>query len=122
VIDRFKYQPDPGGLMLPGSGHNLVLDRILLTALGSRRRWAYRWTAEWTYTFWRPSAPGFPLSAGAEPEVGQFVVGEPIRGSRAGASPIASIDGAEELADVPAAGGDTVAVDRETRTITITVR
>jgi len=120
VIDRFEYRPDPGGIMLPRSGQDLVFDRILLKANGDRRRWSYRWSASWTYTFWRPTAPGFPMAANAGMPAGQAGVAEPILGGDAGAM-------TDELAGAPnpteaTEAGDLVAIDRDTRTITITVR
>ena len=36
---------------------------LLLRANGNRASWSYRWSANWGYTFWRPGAPAFPLSA-----------------------------------------------------------
>jgi hypothetical protein len=60
-IDRFEYRPNPGGVMapgLPGPGGDLRFDGILLQAHGNRSRYSYRWRANWSYTFWRPSRPG----------------------------------------------------------------
>lgn len=62
-IDRFEFVPDPGGIMQPGlttrggSGDDLRFDGLLLKAHGTRRRWRYRWRANWSYTYWRPRSP-----------------------------------------------------------------
>ena len=58
-IDRFEYRPNPGNVMLPRAGQDMRLNRVLLKANGTPASWSYRWAANWTYTFWRPSAPGF---------------------------------------------------------------
>jgi thermitase len=63
-IDRFEYRPNPGNVLLPRSGQDVRFNRLLLKANGTPSSWTYRWTATWTYTFWRPAAPGFPLSTG----------------------------------------------------------
>jgi len=60
-IDRFEYRPNPGGVMapgLPGPGGDLRFDGLLLQAHGNRSRYSYRWRANWSYTYWRPSRPG----------------------------------------------------------------
>jgi thermitase len=62
-IDRFEYRPNPGSVLLPRSGQDVRLNP-LLKANGTSSSWSYRWAASWTYTYWRPSAPGFPLSTG----------------------------------------------------------
>ena len=103
VIDRFEYHPNPGGIMLPRSGNDLVLDRILLKANGSRRRWSYRWSASWSYTFWRPIAAGLPMSASAEMPAGLAGAAEPIIGGDAGAMADES-GGAPDLATLPPTG------------------
>jgi thermitase len=60
-IDRFEYQPNPGGTMLPGlapgggSGQDVQVEGVLLKANGTRNKWSYRWSAHWGYTYWRPS-------------------------------------------------------------------
>jgi thermitase len=63
-IDRFEYRPNPGNVLLSRSGQDVRFNRLLLKANGTPSSWTYRWTANWTYTFWRPAAPGFPLSTG----------------------------------------------------------
>ncbi len=61
-IDRFEYLPRAGGMMQPGlslggsAGGDLRFNGILLKAHGNRRSWSYRWRANWTYTFWRPTS------------------------------------------------------------------
>ncbi len=122
-IDRFEYHPDPGGVMQPQSGDDLVLDRVLLLANGDARQWSYRWSASWTYTFWRPSGPGFPLGAPlATPGTGEQASTAEIRSGGAGAAP--SPDQPEVRTDGGAGppSGDSIEVNRTTRTITITVR
>jgi hypothetical protein len=51
-------------VLVPRSGQDLRFNRLLLKANGTPSSWSYRWSATWTYTFWRPTAPGFPLSTG----------------------------------------------------------
>jgi hypothetical protein len=63
-IDRFDYRPTHGPVLLPRSGEDVRFNGVLLRANGTSASWSYRWAASWTYTFWRPSAPGFPLNAG----------------------------------------------------------
>ena len=62
-IDRFEYRPAHGPVLLPRSGQDVRFDGVLLRANGTPASWSYRWASSWTYTFWRPSAPGFPLAA-----------------------------------------------------------
>lgn len=68
-IDRFEYIANPGGVMLPGlsptggSGHDLKFQGVLLKANGNRSSWSYRYTANWSYTYWRPSEATTSVSA-----------------------------------------------------------
>lgn len=61
-IDRFECRPNPGGVMLPGlapgggSGHDLRFEGLLLKANGDRQSYSYRWSANWSHIYWRPSA------------------------------------------------------------------
>lgn len=60
LIDQFEYRPNPGGIMmpgLPGPGGDLRFQNLLLKAHGNRRQYSYRWRANWSYTYWRPSRP-----------------------------------------------------------------
>ena len=76
-VDRFEFRPDPGGRMRPGlaagggSGDDLRFDGLLLRAHGTRRSWSYRWRANWSYTYWRPSSPA-TTPADATPETPQM--------------------------------------------------
>lgn len=123
-IDRFEYEPDPGGIMQPQSGDDLVFKGILLKANGSRRRWSYRWSASWTYTYWRPSGPGFPLGAPlAASGPGEHGSTDQLRSGDEGESDLPEDTSvAEGNGLVMPATGDSIEVDRSTRTITITVR
>ena len=81
-IDRFEYRPNPGTVMAPRSGQDVRLNRLLLKANGNQASWSYRWALNWSYTFWRPSAPGFPLVAMEEAELqGLAVKSQSVRGS-----------------------------------------
>lgn len=87
VVDRFEYRPNPGGLMAPRSGHDVRLNRLLLKANGNASAWTYRWSASWTYTFWRPSAAALPFSAEAAAVDGTGITAQ---GQRRGARDRAS--------------------------------
>lgn len=69
VIDRFDYQPNPGNVMNAQSGHEVLFRNVLLRANGNASSWSFRWHVNWGYTFWRPSAPVFPLTAGSTPAI-----------------------------------------------------
>jgi thermitase len=118
-IDRFEYRPDPGNVLLPRSGQAVRFNRLLLKANGTPGSWSYRWSASWTYTFWRPSAPGFPLSTGTV-SLDEAMAGP--QGSGEGRSSGGSGDSAS-----PSSNGGPVAVGRTaldatgSRTITITI-
>lgn len=135
VIDQFTYRPDPGGgnVLRPFTGDDVTFDRVLLQANGSqRRRWSYRWSASWTYTYWRPSGPGLPLAAedpmavAGTPGPDGYVRGEggssaeAIAADGLGAMEPADQDGAEPMA--MSQTGDTVEIDRASRQITIVLR
>lgn len=38
-------------------GGDLRFQNLLLKAFGDRSRYSYRWRANWSYTYWRPSRP-----------------------------------------------------------------
>lgn len=136
-IDRFEYRPNQGGIMAPRSSNDLRLNRILLKANGNQANWSYRWALAWNYTFWRPGASSFPLATDiplAE-SAGRQVKADPVRGSgdmprngnhspQTGASVYSSGDGTAGTngAGVASSVGDTIAVDRETKAITILIR
>jgi thermitase len=61
-IDRFEYRPTQGPVLLPRTGQDVRFNGVLLRANGTSASWSYRWASSWTYTFWRPSTPGFPLA------------------------------------------------------------
>ncbi|MGH2356055.1 MAG: S8 family serine peptidase, partial [Chloroflexota bacterium] len=133
-IDRFEYRPTPGGAMAPRSGNDVRLNRLLLKANGNRSSYACRWALNWSYTFWRPGAPGAPMAAGDQltEAAGRRVIANPIRGSvDAPQRPGVPTDGAAGTGDQaamlltqPGAGttGDSITIDRQTKTITIVIR
>jgi thermitase len=118
-IDRFEYRPNPGNVLAPRSGQDVWFNRLLLKANGTPSSWSYRWAASWTYTFWRPSAPGFPLSTGSisidEAMAGPQGSGEGrSRGESEGSASPSSNGG-------PATVGGEVIQATGSRTITITI-
>lgn len=133
-VDRFEYRPSPGGVMAPRTSNDVRCNRILLQANGTQAGWSYRWSLNWTYTFWRPTAPAFPLGGTAAGEAldegaGQRVIADPIRGSRdrrpaptGAGSPVEATDAFPVAGEGGADTGDRVTVDRETRSITIVIR
>lgn len=136
-IDRLEYRPTPGGLMAPRSGNDVRLNRILLKANGNQSSWSYRWGLAWSYTFWRPAAPGFPLAArNALDDAQALHESRSIRGgsnpgrrkadrsprSDSGLAPLgaraeAPANGASERAN-----GDSILIDRQSKTITVVIR
>ena len=130
-IDRLEYRPNPGGIMAPRSGQDVRHNGILLKANGNASAWSYRWSLNWSYTFWRPGAPAFPLSAAepAQPTTGeQQATGKTVRGGADMRQPTAPTDASQptDLARYPGrtngVTGDTVAIDRQNKTITIVIR
>lgn len=128
-IDRLEYRPNPGGIMAPRSGQDLRLNGILLKANGNYSAWSYRWALSWSYTFWRPSAAAFPLSTAQAPQTesgGQQASGRTVRGGadlrRQTTAAAADGEFARSSAAANAAPGDSIAIDREHRSITITIR
>jgi hypothetical protein len=131
-VDRFEYRPNPGNVLAPRASQDVRLNRILLRANGTSASWSYRWHLGWTYTFWRPSAPGLPLAPDAAGE-GRSITSWGVRGEggSAGVAPGTPTDApppAQPVADgavataTGEAAGDLVTVDRRTRAITIVVR
>jgi hypothetical protein len=134
-IDRLEYRPNPGGTMAPRSGQDLRLKGILLKANGNQNSWSYRWALNWSYTFWRPSAAAFPLGSVEPPQTesgGQQAQSRSVRGGAelrrqqsAGATEAGTTD-AEFARPTFAASngtpGDSIAIDRASRSITITIR
>ncbi len=135
-IDRFEYRPNPGNVLAPRSGQDVRHNGILLKANGNQQSWSYRWALNWTYTFWRPSAPAFalaPIEGAAFEAAGRTLTSRGVRGGAD--SPRvqpASPDSAPGSATAPAlpttggngafAAGDLVSIDRQTRAITIVIR
>jgi subtilisin family serine protease len=131
-IDRFEYRPNPGSVLMPRSGQDVRLNGILLKANGNQSAWNYQWAANWGYTFWRPSTPGFPLNpmqiedaAGIEVANSKMVTGGDSGGSNEPAVlstmhsnghsyPASRNDSAD--------GGDLVTFDRMTRSVTIVIK
>jgi len=125
-IDRFEYRPSPGSVLAPRSGQDVRLNRILLKANGNQAAWSYRWALGWSYTYWRPAAPGLALGASeaAESE-GLAVTSQSIRGgSDSLQQPAASPDapGMQRPGASPRDGSDLLTIDRQTREIRIVIR
>ncbi|WP_269938888.1 S8 family serine peptidase [Arthrobacter sp. HY1533] len=134
VLDEFSFRGTPGPVMLARSGHDVRFANLLLRANGNQNSWSYNWSANWDYTFWRPSAPAFALGS-MEADAGAGVLDESqglsanggtVEGSGSGGTP-ATPDTASAgpgLAGAVAGepGGDRVTVDRSSREITIVVR
>lgn len=125
-IDRFEYRPNPGNVLAPFTNQDVRFNGILLKANGNQSAWSYRWALNWSYTFWRPSAPGLPLTAAASADEssGMRVNADPVKGSREGTAPTGAAPGTGgHLAPLAQdAQGDSITVDRQTRQITIVVR
>jgi thermitase len=128
-IDRFEYRPNPGNVLAPRSSQDVRLNRILLRANGNQAAWSYRWALNWSYTYWRPGAPGFPLDASEATESeGLAVTSQGVRGSgNSPQQPAAVPNGAgmQQTGTMPAdgvAGGDLLTIDRQTREIRIVIR
>ena len=127
-IDRFEYRPNPGNVLAPRSSQDVRLNRVLLRANGNQAAWSYRWALNWSYTYWRPTAPGFPLAASeaAESE-GLAVTSQSVRGgANSPQQPTAAPDGAGVLQTgaMPQSSGqgDLLTIDRQTREIRIVIR
>jgi subtilisin family serine protease len=132
-IDRFEYRANPGGIMLPGlapgggSGHDLRVEGVLLKANGNRRGWSYRWSANWGYTYWRPSSavtsPAEALEAGVaevEEEVEQEYEITVEGPEEAELAPEITIE--EPLVEVPPEEGEPTVIEKGVPVkITITI-
>lgn len=127
-IDRIEYRPNPGNVLAPRAGQDVRFNRVLLKANGTPAAWSYRWSASWSYTFWRPSAPGLPLAVNATAGPGLAVNGSARGGADLGsAAPGSSGAPAPASASEPAGANGTgdgaVALTIDAgRSITITVR
>lgn len=134
TLDRFEYRPNPGVVMAPRTNQEVRFNRVLLPANGNRSSWSYRWTMNWGYTYWRPSVPVLPLAAGAPQEDHEILLD--ANGTTASSTMVegqenggearehdASVNGASPAVDLSATTkGDTITVDRESRSITVVVR
>ncbi|HSQ30525.1 MAG TPA: hypothetical protein VLN49_11780, partial [Gemmatimonadaceae bacterium] len=144
-IDRVELRLNPGGVMLPRSTNDVRLGNLLMRANGNLSAWSYRWRANWTFTYWRPGGPIFPLAGGmpqselpldqatAQQASGQgqgsgdktrlaAPHGEPTSvdiGTTLGGRLSEFADGHTQLAETPR---DEITIDRKTRAITITIR
>ncbi len=125
VLEEFTFAGNPGPVMTARSGHDVRFTNVLLRANGNRSRWSTKWSASWGYTYWRPGAPLHPL--GAMEPVGEVM--EETQGINETVQTLEGSDSGYESAPVamPAqapdtTAGDTVTVERESKTITILVR
>jgi hypothetical protein len=121
--------------MAPRSGQDVSFKSILLKANGNVFSWSYRWALNWSYTFWRPGAPAFPLSTESErlEANGRTVTGGPVRGEKNGAA-LAPPDTKKAPGTAPAVtppapypgqgatDGDSITIDRQSKTITVVIR
>jgi len=126
-VDRFDYAPNPGNVLAPRTTQDVRFNNVLLRANGTRASWSYRWSINWTYTYWRPGAPIFPLSS-VEPDtlaLGPGSTGDAghAEGGRDGATRTAT-DAGDMLSATAAApaGGDSVVIDRQSRSISVVIR
>jgi len=128
-IDRFEYRPNPGSLLAPHSSQDVRLNGILLKANGNQSAWNYQWAANWGYTFWRPSVPGFPMSAmevdqmgGIRVDSSKTVTGGDSGGSGTTSPASAGTNAASSYSPGAETPGDSVTFDRQSRSITIVIR
>lgn len=125
-VDRFDYVPNPGNVLAPRTSQDVRFNNVLLRANGTRASWSYRWSINWNYTYWRPGAPVFPLSS-VEPDVLALGAGTPgeaghAEGGRDGASRRTAEAGSSDMATAAPAGGDSVVIDRQSRSISVVIR
>jgi hypothetical protein len=146
VIDKLEYKATPGGVMAPRSDNDVRLNNVLLKANGTHTGgWSTSWSLGWGYTFWRPSAPVFPLvpdgpalfSEGegrtgtgtakggeqqaakpAPPAAGGQIVFSP--GNQAAMNGVSQPLQTSDTGD--GANGDTITIDRQSKSITIVIR
>ncbi len=133
VLDEFVYQGNPGPVMAARSGHDARFTNLLLRAEGIRASWSYKWSVNWGYTFWRPSAPIMQLG-GVAPGTDEVVLDEVSGRTDTGRAAEGSDSGGEVTPD-PRSNGhvtrplsaeasreDHIAIERSSRQITIIVR
>jgi hypothetical protein len=136
-IDRLEYRPNPGGVMAPRSSNDVRLNKVLLKANGNISSYSYNWALSWSYTFWRPSSPGFPLSGERQllEAEGRTVSSEIIRGgvdkrrrgrtsfdSGSGILTNGSMNGHVTEDGISREVTDSITIDRSNRPIAIVIR
>jgi len=140
-LDRFQFKATPGGTMAPRSENDLRFNNVLLRAHGNAASWSYRWSIGWGYTFWRPSAPLFARGGGVAPDLSESngrKVPLTLMAHGAGEMPRANrgstLNGRPEALEESRHGamrheepmgtetGDTVTIDRHSKSITIVIR
>lgn len=130
-IDRFDYQTTAGGIMQPGltpgggTAPDVQARGVLLKASGNRQKWNYRWSANWGYTYWRPSgastSPAMAAAAEAEEEVEQefqISVESPEEGER---NPQITVE-KSFLQGAPTLGSEPIVVSGDGRPVTVTIK
>ncbi|OUC12317.1 MAG: hypothetical protein B0A82_22835 [Alkalinema sp. CACIAM 70d] len=134
-IDRFEYRPNPGNMLDPMMNQDVKFNTLLLKANGSESQgWSYRWSINWTYTFWRPGSARTamnvqPSQIAMNEANGTKVNGQVIRGGNAGAgtkeavnhTPTPVVNNQTEVTNSDGLG-DTLTIDRQSKTITIVIR
>jgi thermitase len=128
-LDRFEYRPNPGNILAPRTNQDVKFNKVLLKANGNQSSWSYNWALNWNYTFWRPNAPVFPLSAPEEANpLGEGQSASTLtKGRNSGGETMSererstSADGYSNIISL-ANPGDSVAIDRQSKTITIVIR
>lgn len=110
-------------VMAPRSGQDVRFNDRLLRTDGTESSWTYRWAMNWSYTFWRPSVPGFPLSTTMNTDLpGTTADSQLTQGAREGRS-VQQQHTAEIMSrNGGAEAGDVVNVEGNSQTITIVVR
>lgn len=134
TLDQFRFRPDVGPMMRPRTGEDVWFDRVLLPANGNQSSWSYRWTMNWDYTYWRPTAPALPLGASVadldadlDDAMAENATSSTVEGHDSGQSERADMTtaspqpGFEPATHPEASNGDLVSVDRQSRRITIVV-
>ncbi|MGA9381998.1 MAG: S8 family serine peptidase, partial [Phormidium sp.] len=130
-VDRFEYRPNPGNVLAPRSTQDVRFNRILLKANGNQSSWSYRWSMNWSYTFWRPGAPGLPLSAEPLSEsAGQKATSIDVRGDSSSKERKSEVSNPSFNSQVSMTNGngategmgDLILVDLQAKTIKISLR
>ncbi len=136
-VDRFEYQPNPGGIIAPRSSQDVRLNRILLKANGNESNWSYRWALNWSYTFWRPNVSSFPQLADVPlaESAGYKVTAKSAQGGAnmpKNTAKVAELEGSNSMLGNSSAmsngngcngiTGDTITIDRQSKAITIVIR